>query len=131
MSGWSVTTWQYVRPVTLFPGEPMKWVWLFSSILCEVIGTVFLKLSSDGGKHTYWYGAGVVLCYLSCFTLLAFAMKHFSVSTVYATWSGMGICLLALIGVLFFGDNINWLKIVSFVLVIAGVVGLNLSGMTH
>ena len=109
----------------------MKWVWLFSSISCEVIGTTFLKLSSDGGKYAYWYSAGVVVFYIACFTLLAFAMKHFSLGTVYATWSGLGVGMLALIGILFFGDDINLLKVVSFALVIAGVVGLNMSGMSH
>ena len=50
-------------------------------------------------------------------------MKHFSLGTVYATWSGMGIGLLALIGVAFFKDDINMLKVASFFLVIAGVAG--------
>jgi len=109
----------------------MKWLWLLSSIACEVIGTTFLKLSSDGGKYVYFYGAGGFVFYVACFTLLAFAMKHFSVGTVYATWSGMGVCLLALIGVVFFGDDINTLKLASFFLVIAGVIGLNMSGISH
>ena len=106
----------------------MKWRFLLSSICCEVIGTTFLKLASSGGKFVYWYGAGVVLLYAACFVLLALAMKHFSVGTVYATWSGMGVCLLALIGVVFFDDEITFVTFVSFCLVIAGVVGLNLSG---
>ena len=109
----------------------MKWFWLFSSIVCEVVGTTFLKLSSDGGKHTYLYGIGVLVSYIACFTLLAFAMKHFALGTIYAIWSGLGICLLAAIGVIFFGDQLNALKIVSFVLIVAGVVGLNLSGVSH
>jgi len=109
----------------------MKWLWLFSSIACEVMGTTLLKLSSGGGKYAYLYGAGVVLFYVACFAFLAYAMKHFSIGTVYATWSGLGVCLLALIGVVFFGDDINALKVVSFLLIITGVVGLNLSGMSH
>ena len=109
----------------------MKWLWLFSSIACEVFGTTLLKLSSDGGKHAFLYGIGVILSYTACFTLLAVAMKHFSISTVYATWSGLGVCLLAMIGVMFFGDDINLLKVGSFLLIIAGVVGLNMSGISH
>ena len=76
-------------------------------------------------------GAGVVLFYVACFALLALAMRHFSVGTVYATWSGLGVCLLALIGFVFFHDEISLLKVVSFALVIAGVVGLNMSGISH
>ena len=109
----------------------MKWVLLFSSILCEVIGTTFLKLSSEGGKRADLYGLGVLIFYGACFTLLGFAMKHFSVGTVYATWSGLGVCLIPMIGIVFFGDEVSWLKIASFILVIAGVIGLNLSGASH
>ncbi len=109
----------------------MKWFWLFSSIVCEVIGTTFLKLAFEGGKHAAWFGVAVVVFYLACFALLGVAMKHFSLGTVYATWSGVGVCLLALIGVMFFNDEVNALKVVSFVLVIAGIVGLNLSGISH
>ena len=109
----------------------MHWFYLFSSIICEVTGTTLLKLSSNGSKYASLYGAGVILFYTACFIFLAFAMKHFSLGTVYATWSGMGICLLALIGVAFFGDDINMLKVASFFLVIAGDVGLNMSGVSH
>ena len=109
----------------------MHWLYLIFSIVCEVIGTTFLKLSSVGGKYANWYGFGVLVFYAACFTFLGFAMKHFSVGTVYATWSGTGVCLLAVIGILFFGDEINLLKAVSFALVIAGVIGLNLSGVSH
>ena len=109
----------------------MKWLFLICSITCEVIGTTFLKLSSEGGKNSYLYGMGVIVFYVACFTFLGFAMKHFSLGTLYATWSGLGVSLLAVIGILFFGDEINLLKIVSFALVIAGIVGLNISGMTH
>ena len=41
------------------------------------------------------------------------------------------IKLLALLGIVFFGDEVNTLKILSFGLVIAGIVGLNLSGISH
>jgi small multidrug resistance pump len=109
----------------------MKWCWLFSSIACEVIGTTCLKLASDDGKNAGWYSLGVLLFYAACFTQLGVAMKHFSLGTVYATWSGLGVSLLALIGIVFWGDEINLLKTVSFALVIAGIVGLNMSGMSH
>ena len=58
-------------------------------------------------------------------------MRYFSLGTLYATWSGLGVALLAIIGVIFFGDDINATKVISFVLLIIGVVGLNLSGISH
>lgn len=109
----------------------MKWVFLISSIVCEVVGTTCLKLYTDGSPHRVAYAAGVAVFYVACFSLLGGAMKHFSLSVVYATWSGVGVGVLAIVGVLFFGDSLNLLKVVSFGLVILGVVGLNMSGMSH
>ena len=109
----------------------MKWAFLLSSIACEVVGTVCLKLASDEGPHRMKYAAGVAIFYLLCFSLLGGAMKHFQLSVVYATWSGVGVGLLAVIGVFVFGDAINPLKVVSFILVVLGVIGLNASGVSH
>jgi small multidrug resistance pump len=109
----------------------MKWFWLVLSITCEILGTTSLKLSSEDGPHAWKYGIGVVVLYTLCFAFLAQCMKHFSLGTLYATWSGLGVALVAIIGVIFFGDNTNALKVISFLLLIAGVVGLNLSGISH
>ena len=109
----------------------MKWIYLIASITTEVLGTICLKLASGETEHAGRYVVGVVVFYSLCFGFLGQAMRHFSLSVVYATWSGVGVGLLALIGVVVFGDSINLLKVVSFIMVIAGVVGLNMSGMSH
>ncbi|MEW4486504.1 multidrug efflux SMR transporter [Thalassoglobus sp. JC818] len=109
----------------------MGWLWLLSSIVCEVIGTTFLKLASEGDERSGLYSFCVVVLYIACFALLGVAMRHFPLSTVYATWSGLGVSLLAIIGVMMFGDQINPLKVISLVLVLVGIVGLNFSGVSH
>jgi multidrug transporter EmrE-like cation transporter len=64
---------------------------------------------------------GVVGFYLSTFTLMSVCLKHLEVGTVYAVWSGAGTALVAMIGILYFGENFTWLKILGLSLVIAGV----------
>ncbi len=44
----------------------------------------------------------------------------------YAVWAGLGVALVATIGVLFLGESMNWIKGRSLELIIIGVVGLNL-----
>lgn len=105
----------------------MKWIYLLLSIICEVAGTVCLKLSSTPGPHTFYYGVSVFVLYCMCFFFLGYAMKYFEVGVIYAIWSGMGTCLIALIGVLFFGDSISVLKVISLLMVVLGIVGLHLS----
>ena len=105
----------------------MKWVYLLLSIICEVGGTVCLKMSSTSESYAIQYGIAVFILYCMCFLFLGHAMKFFEVGVIYAIWSGMGTCLIALIGVLFFGDAITIKKSISLALVILGIIGLHLS----
>jgi small multidrug resistance pump len=43
-------------------------------------------------------------------------------------WSGVGTALIATIGILYFREAVTALKLVSVLLIIVGVVGLNLGG---
>ncbi len=109
----------------------MRWLWLVLSIGCEVLGTSSLKLASSDSPHAWKWGVAVVLLYSLCFAFLGLCMKHFSLGALYATWSGLGVAMIAIIGVVVFGDEMNTTKAISFLLLIAGVVGLHLGGMTH
>ncbi len=109
----------------------MKWLYLLASIIFEVLGTTSLKLSSESEKYaTHWITA-VVVFYVLTFWMFQYTMKYFELGTVYAIWSGVGVALLAVIGVIFFGDQLNIQKIISILLIIGGIIGLNLSGMSH
>lgn len=109
----------------------MKWLLLFGSIFSEIIATSALKLASQGGRYFYLHSAVVIIFYVTCFALLGFCMRHFELGTIYAIWSGIGIATLALIGALFFGDQLTPIKLGSIALIIIGIVGLNLSGVSH
>jgi small multidrug resistance pump len=53
------------------------------------------------------------------------------VSMAYAIWSGVGTALVAAFGIWWFHETLNMVKVVSIGLIIAGVMGLNLSGGVH
>ena len=99
------------------------WVILSFAIVLEVCGTVCLKLSH--GMTRPLPMVGVVVFYLSTFTLMSLCLKNLEVSTVYAVWSGAGTALVAIIGILYFGENFAWLKILGLTLVITGVILLH------
>jgi multidrug transporter EmrE-like cation transporter len=42
-------------------------------------------------------------------------------------WAATGTLLIALVGIVFFGESLSLIKVVAILLVIAGVVGLNLA----
>jgi len=59
------------------------------------------------------------------------ALKRLDVSVAYAVWAGLGTAIIVVVGALYFHESVTVLKIVSILLIIAGVVGLNLSGAKH
>jgi len=99
------------------------WLILSLAILLEVCGTVCLKLSH--GMTRPLPVVGVVIFYLSTFTLMSLCLKNLEIGTVYAVWSGAGTALVAIIGILYFAENFNWMKILGLSLVIAGVILLH------
>jgi len=100
------------------------WLILSLAILLEVCGTICLKLSH--GMTRPLPVVGVVIFYLSTFSLMSLCLKHLEIGTVYAIWSGAGTALVATIGILYFGESFHWLKILGLILVIAGVILLHL-----
>lgn len=104
----------------------MSWIYLGAAIVLEVVGTTSLKLSH--GLTRLWPSVLMTICYVGCFTCLAQALKRVEVGVAYAIWSGVGIALLTGIGVLFFRESVSPLKLISIGLIIAGIIGVHLSG---
>jgi small multidrug resistance pump len=96
------------------------------AIICEVVGTTFLKYSD--GFSRLGPSLGTVVGYGLSFVLLAQALKTMEVSIVYAIWSGVGTALITVIGITVLGESINLIKIGGIALIIVGVVALNLTG---
>ncbi|NBR97018.1 MAG: QacE family quaternary ammonium compound efflux SMR transporter [Verrucomicrobia bacterium] len=101
------------------------WLILCLSIALEVCGTVCLKLS-DGMSRPLPI-LGVILFYLSAFALMSTSLKSLEIGIVYAIWAAAGTALIAIIGIVFFGESIASGKIVGLAFVIAGVVLLKVS----
>jgi small multidrug resistance pump len=99
------------------------WLALSGAIVLEVAGTTSMKLSQGFSRPL----PSVLLFgfYGMSFTLMTFAVKKIDMSVSYAIWSGVGTSLIALIGFGWFKEPMTTLKIVSIVLIVAGVLGLN------
>lgn len=105
------------------------WVLLLIAIVSEVIGSTGLKASQGFTKLVP--SAIVVVGYASAFYFLSLALKTIPLNTAYAVWSGLGTALIAILGVLFLRESINFPMVIGIVLIIAGVVMLNLFGARH
>jgi len=101
----------------------MNWIYLFSAIVLEVGGTLSLKLSDGLMKR----GPVLLMILLYGLSFFAFshALKHMEIGTAYAIFSALGTALMASVGILWFNEPATVLKLVSLLLIILGVVGLN------
>jgi quaternary ammonium compound-resistance protein SugE len=108
--------------------DVMAWLIVLAAGLFETGFAVLLKLSH--GLTKLWPTAGFAACALISFALLTVALRELEVGAAYAVWTGIGAAGAAVVGMIFLGDVVSALKLMSIGLVLAGVVGLNLSGVT-
>lgn len=102
------------------------WVYLGMAIVTEVVGTVCMKLS-DGFTRPL-FSALIFLFYGISFYFLTLCLKRIDIGTAYAIWAGVGTALIAAIGITFFREDVNIVKLISLAAIVAGVIGLNLTG---
>jgi small multidrug resistance pump len=110
-------------------GDILSWIYLFIAILAEVSGTTSMKLSQGFTKMIP--SIMIFVFYGLSLTLLTIALKNIDVSVAYAIWSGLGTAIIATIGILLFKESVSPIKILSILMIIAGVIGLNLAGGSH
>jgi quaternary ammonium compound-resistance protein SugE len=103
----------------------MDWIVLFIAGLFEVAWAVGLKYTAGFTRlwPSIWTAAAMVLSIL----LLSQALKTLPVGTGYAVWTGIGATGTALLGIVLFGEPRNAGRIVSILLILAGIIGLKLT----
>lgn len=106
----------------------MGWFLLVLAILMEACGTTCMKLSHG---FTSWVPSVLVFVFYGLsFTGFIYALKTMDLSIAYAIWAGVGLALIALIGILYFKEPATAMKIAFLVITLVGVVGLSYS-MAH
>jgi quaternary ammonium compound-resistance protein SugE len=103
----------------------VAWLIIVVAGMFETGFAVSLKLSQ--GITRLWPTISFAVCALVSFGLLTLALRKLEVGAAYAVWTGIGAAGTAAVGMIFLGDAVSTLKLVSIALILAGVVGLNLS----
>src|SRR5258707_3204995 len=106
----------------------MAWLMVIIPGMSEMGFAVLLKQSH--GITRILPTAGFAACALISFALLSQALKHLEVGPAYAVWTGIGAAGPAIVGMIALGESITPAKVVSLILILAGVIGLQLSGVT-
>lgn len=96
---------------------------LLGAIAAEIFATTSLKLSE--GFTRPLPAVVTVLGYGVSFYLLSLSLKRLDLGVVYAIWSGVGTAAMAVVGYWLFAESMGVVKVLSIVMIILGVVGLN------
>ena len=107
----------------------MAWILVVTAGLFETGFALSLKASN--GFTRMLPSVLFLVCASASFGLLATALQDLPIGPAYAVWTGIGAAGTAVAGMVFLGEAVQTLKIVSIVLVVAGVVGLQLTSASH
>jgi quaternary ammonium compound-resistance protein SugE len=107
----------------------MDWTYFVIAGLLEIGWAVGLKYTESFSK--LWPSVATIGAMITSFAFLAAALKTIPIGTGYAVWTGIGAAGTAIIGIMFFGESREILRILCILLIVAGVVGLRLASVSR
>ncbi|GAA0477785.1 quaternary ammonium compound-resistance protein SugE [Paractinoplanes deccanensis] len=100
----------------------MAWLVLVISGMLEAVWAIALDRSAGFSRPipSVVFGVGLALSMAG----LGYALRTIPVGTGYAVWVGIGAVLTALVGIFALGESAGLPRLISLLLVIAGIIGL-------
>lgn len=96
----------------------------FFAVLSEVVATTSLKFSEGFTKLVP--SLIVIVGYGLSFYLLSMSLKIMPIGIAYALWSGIGIILTVIAGILIWRESLDWARVVGILFIIGGILIINL-----
>lgn len=100
------------------------YLFLAAAILCETLGTSFLKKTEQFSKPIP--SIIFVVAMVGSFYLLSHALKGIPIGISYAIWSAAGIVLISLVGYFAYNEKLDIPAIIGILLIVSGVLVINL-----
>ena len=102
----------------------MAWLLLIVAGLFEIVWAIALKYTE--GFTRLWPTVVFGVAMLISVALLGRAMRDIPLGTAYAIWTSIGAAGTVIVGMIFFNESRDILRILCLLLIVAGVVGLKL-----
>lgn len=106
----------------------MTYLYLIMAVAFEVIGTAALQASEQFTRPKPLILTAIG--YVAAFYFLSQVLRSMPVGIAYAIWSGLGVVLITLVGLVWFGQKLDMPAIVGLALIVAGVAIINLFSKT-
>lgn len=102
----------------------MNWTFLILAGIFEMVGVLMInKLHQDKNIKAFLMMAGG---FGLSFIFLSLAMETLPMGTAYAVWTGIGASGGAILGMIFYGESKNVMRVLCIALVLGSAVGLKL-----
>ncbi len=95
----------------------------FFAVLSEVVATTALKLSDGFTKLAP--SLVVAAGYILSFYLLSISLKVMSLGIAYALWSGIGMTLTVIVGMVLWRESLDWARGIGILLIMLGIIIIN------
>jgi len=103
----------------------MAWLWLIVGGLFEVAFTTSLRFVDDF-RNLPWTAAFLVSVAISM-GLLQAASRSIPMGTAYVVWGGIGALGTVAVGIAFFHEPTNLVRILLIFVIVAAIAGLRLA----
>ncbi|NIL98779.1 MAG: hypothetical protein GTO53_12680 [Planctomycetales bacterium] len=106
----------------------MPWIYLLIAGVMEWGWPVGLKYAwTENGLRIWPLGGAIASMTASGWFLLLALRGQIHLGTAYAVWTGIGAIGVFVLGILLFDEPVRLLRVLSAVLILAGIVGLKLA----
>lgn len=102
----------------------MSWFLLIIAGIFEVVGVTGIQIIAQGQKKKGF--AILMIGFIISFGLLGIAMETIPLGVAYAVWTGIGTVGSALVGMLYYNESKDRLRIIFIGLVVIAVIGLRI-----
>ena len=103
------------------------YLFLVAAVLFENLGTAALKGSN--GLRKLLPGIIAVFGYVVSFSLMGQALARLPLAIAYSVWSGMGMSVVTLAGILIYREKFNTKVVLGLGLIFSGVLVSNFPGL--
>ncbi|MBU0654188.1 MAG: multidrug efflux SMR transporter [Gammaproteobacteria bacterium] len=102
----------------------MSYLYLAFAIIAEVIATSSLKATEEFTKPVPTII--MVIGYGLAFYFMTLALRTIPLGITYAVWSGLGIVLISIIGIIFYNERLDLAATIGMGMIVAGVLVIHL-----
>lgn len=107
----------------------LAWTYLLIAGILEIGWPLGFKLSQTT-SHRMAFILMAIVCMSLSGLFLWLAQRTIPIGTAYAVWTGIGTAGTFLIGIIAFNDSTSMMRILSFLLIAVGLIGLRISGQS-